>query len=117
MKLYEGSCHCGSVKFSVQLPPVEQTMRCDCSICSRKGIVMSLTVVAPEDINIFDPENALSIYQFGTKTARHHFCSKCGIHTFVETRLNPGHYRVNLGCIEGIDALDVPVELYDGKSL
>ena len=78
---------------------------------------MSSTVVAPEDINILDPENALSTYQFGTKIARHHFCSRCGIHTFVETRLNPGHYRINLGCIAGIDALRLPEVLYDGKSL
>ena len=50
-------------------------------------------------------------------TARHHFCGKCGIHTFVETRLNPGHYRINLGCVDELDALRIPEKIYDGKAL
>lgn len=78
---------------------------------------MTTTTIPPECIEISDPEGVLTTYQFGTKTARHHFCSRCGIHTFVETRLNPGHYRVNLGCVDEIDAMRLPEDLYDGKSL
>ena len=70
-----------------------------------------------QQIQVFDPEKALMTYQFGTMTARHYFCSRCGFHTFVETRLNPGHYRINLGCDDDIDAMRLPEELYDGKSL
>lgn len=117
MKTYKGGCHCGEVQFFVQLPDINQGMRCDCSICARKGIVMTDTVVSPEDIVISDDNDRLTTYQFGTLAARHHFCSKCGIHTFVETRLNPGHYRINLGCIDELDALRLPETLYDGKSL
>jgi hypothetical protein len=29
----------------------------------------------------------------------------------------PGHYRINLGCVEGVDALALPVEVFDGASL
>ena len=78
---------------------------------------MTTAVIAPECIEVFDPEGFLTTYQFGTMTARHHFCSRCGIHTFVETRLNPGHYRINLGCVDELNALRLPEELYDGKSL
>ena len=92
-------------------------MRCDCSMCARKGIVMSSEGVAPGSIEIFDEEDALSTYRFGTKTARHHFCSHSGIHTFVETRLNPGCYRINLGCVDDLDALHLPATIYPGKVL
>ncbi len=78
---------------------------------------MSSTVAPPEFIEISDMEGVLSTYQFGTLAARHHFCKRCGIHTFVETRLNPGHYRINLGCIDELDALRLPEVIYDGKSL
>ena len=78
---------------------------------------MTGTTIAPDNIDIFDSEGTLTSYKFATMTARHHFCSRCGIHTFVETRLNPGHYRINLGCVDEINALRLPAELYDGKSL
>ncbi|MBO6776507.1 MAG: GFA family protein [Marinibacterium sp.] len=117
MKQYKGSCHCGAVTFAFPCPEITRIMRCDCSLCARKGIAMTVTTIPPDQIEIFDPEGALATYQFATMTARHHFCSRCGIHTFVETRLNPGHYRINLGCVDEINAMRLPEELYDGKSL
>ena len=78
---------------------------------------MTVTTIAPDHIDIFHSEGTLTSYKFGTMTARHHFCSRCGIHTFVETRLNPGQYRINLGCVDEINAFRLPAELYDGKSL
>ena len=78
---------------------------------------MSATTIPPEDMDITAPPDALSNYQFGTMAARHRFCRICGIHTFVETRLNPGHYRVNLGCVDGFDALQLPDSIFDGDSL
>ena len=117
MKTYEGSCHCRAVRFSFRAPEIQKAMRCDCSICVRKGIMMTAKTVPPEDMTVLADEGALSLYQFGTFSARHRFCVTCGVHVFVETRLNPGHFRVNLGCIEGLDPLRLPEEIYDGKSL
>ena len=99
MKRYKGSCHCGAVTFAFLFPQIRSVMRCDCSLCARKGIAMTTTTIAPGQIEVSDPEDALMTYQFGTMTARHFFCSRRGIHTFVETRLNLGHFRVNLGCV------------------
>ncbi len=92
-------------------------MLCDCSLCRRKGSIMTSMVIPPEAIEIWVEGDAQRSYQFGTMTARHHFCSICGIHTFVETRLNPGCYRVNLGCVDALDALSLPSRVYDGKTL
>ena len=92
-------------------------MRCDCSICERKGIVMTQFVVPSSDLLIEDDGNLLRTYRFGTQTAKHHFCSQCGSHLFVETRLDPGHFRINLGCVDGVSSRQLPIEVYDGKSL
>ena len=114
---YAGSCHCGAIRFSFAADTIDQAMRCDCSMCARKGIVLSTFTLAPDQIAISAEPDAQQTYQFGTMTARHHFCGTCGIHTFVQTRLKPGHYRVNLGCVEGIDAFRLPETIFDGKSL
>ncbi|MES9870186.1 MAG: GFA family protein [Sedimenticola sp.] len=117
MKEYKGSCHCGAVTFSYTGEAIEKGLRCNCSICSRKGAMMSSEVIPLEKLKIDAEEGALGLYQFVAKTAKHHFCRQCGIYTFHETARFPGHYRVNLGCIEGIDPLALEADLFDGKHL
>ena len=114
---YTGSCHCGAIRFAFSANPIDSAMRCDCSMCRRKGAVLSTFTLAPEEIEIVAQPEAQRIYQFGTMTARHHFCGTCGIHTFVETRLRPGQYRINLGCVEGLDPFELPETPFDGMSL
>ncbi|MGD8926227.1 MAG: hypothetical protein PVG20_05225 [Thioalkalispiraceae bacterium] len=40
----------------------------------------------------------------------------CGIYTQYETARYPGKYRVNLGCIDEIDALALDYHVFDGKN-
>lgn len=114
---YQGSCHCGAVKFSYTGEEIARGLRCNCSICSRKGAMMSSEVIAPEALTIQAEEGTLGLYQFGTKVAKHFFCKQCGIYTFHQTIRKPGHYRVNLGCIEGVDPLTLEADVFDGKHL
>lgn len=79
--------------------------------------MMSPEAIAPERFKIDTKENALGLYQFGKKTAKHYFCKHCGIYTFHETARMPGHFRVNLGCVEGIDTFALEAEVFDGKHL
>jgi hypothetical protein len=78
---------------------------------------MSHEVISPEKLKIEANEGALALYQFGIKTAKHYFCKECGIYTFHETARKPGHFRVNLGCIEGIDTFSLEADVFDGKNL
>jgi hypothetical protein len=39
MQKYQGSCHCGAVRFEIETDFPELTM-CDCSICRRKNALM-----------------------------------------------------------------------------
>jgi hypothetical protein len=114
---HKGSCHCGAVSFEFEGPEITSGLRCNCSICRRKGALMTEFLVAPSDIDIADPENVLATYDFGSKVAKHHFCSRCGIYTFHQTVRKPGYYRANIGCLEGVDSNDLPFDVFDGASL
>ena len=114
---YVGHCHCRAVGFSFQAPSIVDGMRCSCSICVRKGAVMSSFTLSPRELEVDDPSHALSTYRFGDGVAEHFFCGRCGVFTFVTTRLRPGEYRINLGCIMGLDSLALPVTVYDGAQL
>lgn len=117
MTEYTGSCHCGAVRFHFNGPAIDAGMRCNCSICKRKGAVMSAFVIAPEDMRIDAADGALGTYAFGSGVAKHHFCTRCGIYPLHQTLRKPGHYRVNLGCVEGVDTFSLPVTVFDGASL
>lgn len=115
---YQGNCHCGNVSFSFEHEAITSGLRCNCSICIRKGAIMTDFVIPPDELKIEIKDNSLSVYDFDDKTAKHYFCNKCGIYTFNQTFRVPDHYRVNLGCIESIDTTAMTnVALFDGKSL
>tara|TARA_R110001583_G_scaffold194983_4_gene368280 strand:+ start:47974 stop:48201 length:228 start_codon:yes stop_codon:yes gene_type:complete len=52
--------------------------------------------------------DSLSLYQFGTRTAKHYFCGTCGIYTHHQRRSNPQQYGVNAGAIVGVNPSDIP---------
>lgn len=118
MNEYTGSCHCGAVHFRFQSDQsMTRGLRCNCSLCKRKGAAMSVETVAPEQVQIEAQEGQLGLYQFGKMTAKHYFCRTCGVYTFHETARQPGFYRFNLGCIDGVDPLPAEIELFDGENL
>jgi hypothetical protein len=117
MQDFNGSCHCGAVRFSYSGEEIRSGVRCNCSICSRKGAMMSAQLIPEDELHIDADEGALGLYQFGAKTAQHFFCKKCGIYTFHETARKAGHYRVNLACVEGVDIFDLEYEVFDGAHL
>lgn len=105
------ACHCGTVRFHVQLTNrLHTARRCTCSYCRMRGAV---AVSANLDgIEIVSGQDALTLYQFGTKAAKHYFCSRCGIYTHHQRRSNPNQYGINVSCLEGLSPFDfdeVPV--------
>ena len=113
----QGKCHCGAIRFSYQGKEISKGIRCNCSICVRKGALMTTEVIAPENIKIDAEGGALGVYEFSTKTAKHYFCKKCGIYTFHQTLRQPGFFKANIGCLEGVDTSSIEVINFDGKNL
>jgi hypothetical protein len=113
--LLTGSCHCGAVRFEVRTA-VEPAVRCNCSLCRRRGALMSPTFAA-ESLRIVQGEDQLTMYQFNTRVARHFFCQRCGVYPFHQTRKDAMLWRVNLGCIDGLDAYGLETTIANGASL
>lgn len=58
-------------------------------------------------LRIVKGADCLKLYQFNTNTAKHYFCSNCGIYTHHQRRSNPGQYGYNVGCLEGVNPFDI----------
>lgn len=108
------SCHCGAVVISVFLPNgLDSLRRCSCSICRRKGAIVAS--VKLKDLIVTQGLDKLTEYTFNTHTAKHYFCSVCGIYTHHQRRSKPDEYGVNVGCIEDIDITELKhMPLLDG---
>lgn len=104
--LHRASCHCGAVELELSLPNgIVDPRRCDCSICRRKGAIVASVPLS--GIRIVKGEDVLTLYQFNTMTAKHYFCSVCGIYTHHQRRSNPQEYGYNVGCLEGVNPFDL----------
>jgi len=124
VRTYHASCHCGSVRFEFKSEEITSGLRCNCSICIRKGIVMSPAYYPPEKVQL-EGESFLTVYQFGDKDVNHLFCRTCGISPFNRVAkiprdytgpARPGYYRVNLGCVQELDVFALDIEIIDGRS-
>ena len=89
LKEYQGGCHCGAVRFTYSGEEIRKGVYCNCSVCVRKGALMNTEPISPAKLKIEFKNDALGLYEFGTKTAKHHFCKRCGIYTSTRPEANP----------------------------
>ena len=110
---YQGSCHCGAVKFEVEAGEHIEVERCNCSICNMSG---HLHLIVPSScFKLLTDESELQTYTFNTGVARHTFCKTCGIKPFYIPRSNPDGADVNVNCLDDIPANMTIVE-FDGQN-
>jgi hypothetical protein len=113
---YQGSCHCGQVKFEVE-GDIAQVMECNCSHCSRKGYL--LWFAPREKLKLLSPEDKLATYTFNKHVIKHHFCPKCGCATFGfgTDASGTATAAVNVRCLEGVEPSKLKILSVDGRSL
>lgn len=110
---YQGSCHCGAVRFAVEAPEHLEVERCNCSICSKAGFLH--LIVPASQFELLAGSDALTTYTFNTGVARHTFCRHCGIKPFYTPRSNPDGIDVNLNCLD-TRPLSVTITEFDGRN-
>ena len=108
------SCHCGVVQFEIVSDLAEFTT-CDCSLCVMRNAVM--VKVSEADLTVTAGEDALTLYQWNMKIARHYFCRHCGIYVFHNKRAAPDHFGVNVQCFQGVDLSAVPIRATEGENM
>jgi len=111
MARYQGGCHCGAVRFTVELDgDPREVLDCNCSICTKKGF---LHLIVPDAALRFTGEPAT--YAFGTHVAKHMFCATCGIHAFYRPRSHPDSWDVNVRCLDGVPLSHWQIRPFDGE--
>jgi hypothetical protein len=109
--LHRGGCHCGAVQFEVIGPADLEALECNCSICTMTGF-LHLIVPASRFV-LHKGHDALTNYQFNTRTAQHLFCKHCGVKSFYVPRSNPDGYSVNVRCLDRSTIRSVAVTPFD----
>lgn len=110
----KGGCHCGAVRFEVQAPDEVEVQACNCTICRMTGY---LHLIVPKSrFRLLAGKGKLVTYAFNTGTAKHLFCSVCGIKSFYVPRSHPDGYSVNFRCLDAEDFRSVLTTEFDGRN-
>lgn len=118
---YRGSCHCGRIKFEVDLDLSSGTSKCNCTSCWKKRLWT--TRADPESFRSLSGEQELSGYKPGAATGHQGFCKNCGVipYGWVEaSEWNPSTYvSVNVAALDDLDPtelLEAPIKYCDGRA-
>jgi len=114
MLTHRGGCHCGRVRFEVAAPARVEVTDCNCSMCARSGYLH--LIVPKERFKLLSGAEVLTTYTFNTGTARHLFCSVCGVKSFYVPRSHPDGYSVNARCLDEGTIEDMTIVRKDGKN-
>jgi hypothetical protein len=117
MQTYNGSCHCGAVKYAVTMEPPTTATSCNCSICRRSGALLAF--VPATQFALEQGADALVSYKFNKGHIDHTFCKGCGIKSFASGKMRDGTptIAVNLRCVDGIDLDALTLKHFDGAKL
>ncbi|MGJ0493028.1 GFA family protein [Methylobacter sp.] len=110
---YQGSCHCGAIRFEVEAPDDLQVEECNCSICAKSGFLH--LIVPKSKFRLLSPEDNIITYTFNTGVARHMFCKICGIKPFYIPRSSPDGYDINVRCLD-TKPRSIAIEQFDGQN-
>jgi hypothetical protein len=113
MIVHSGGCHCGRVRFEVTAPARIEVAECNCTICSKSGYLH--LIVPAHRFQLRSGADALSTYSFNTHTAKHLFCSTCGVKSFYIPRSHPDGVSVNARCLDAGTIEEMSVAPFDGR--
>jgi len=82
-------------------------------MCSKTGY---LHLIVPQSCFwLLSGADALTTYEFNTRTAKHLFCSVCGIKSFYVPRSHPEGFSVNARCLDEGTVESMQVTRFDGR--
>ena len=111
--IYQGSCHCGAIRFEVDAPEDLEVDECNCSICAKSGYLH--LIVPKSKFRLLSGEDQMTTYTFNTGVAKHLFCKVCGIKPFYIPRSNPDGYAINARCLD-TKSRSLSIAPFDGQN-
>ena len=125
MKRYLGSCHCGKVQFEIQTQ-IENLRVCNCSVCHKRGAL--ITRVEEKQFTLLSSWDELTVYQWGSLTAKDYFCKSCGILPFRKSSALTNKeklagkraflgWSINARCLKDFEPDSVEILCINGRGL
>ena len=114
--MHTGSCHCGAVKFQVDVESgPEKVIECNCSHCSSKGLL--LWFVPRDALTTTAGEDTLATYKFNKKVIEHRFCNACGVEPFAFGQMPDGAKMaaINVRCLADFDLEGIERKPVNGR--
>lgn len=86
MQTHTGSCHCGAVRYEVDIDLSKGTLRCNCSLCAKARAWFAFAPA--EAFRLVEGEDALADYQWTPEgrprpNLHYRFCTTCGVRVFA----------------------------------
>ncbi|MFO0594965.1 MAG: GFA family protein [Myxococcaceae bacterium] len=116
MKTHHGSCHCGAVRYEVELQLEGRATRCNCTICTKLGVSGAIT--QPPRFRLLQGEEVLARYARHPDIAQRHFCSRCGVHCFSRgtlPELGGAFVGINVNTLDDVDLGEFTFAYWDGR--
>lgn len=124
-RAYQGSCHCGAVRFEADIDLGDGIRRCNCSFCLKLG--MKKALVPYEAVRVLSDRLLLEEYRpvpshWPEGDINHYYCSTCGAHplsrAFLEKEMGGHFWAVNVACLDNATEEELaaaPVIFEDGR--
>jgi hypothetical protein len=113
---HAGGCHCGAVRYEVDLDLSAGGTMCNCTICTKLATVGA--IVKPAAFRLVSGEASLSMYEWGTKSGQRKFCKHCGVSCFgtghIE-QLGGAYVSINLNTLDEFDYSKIKLGFFDGR--
>jgi hypothetical protein len=113
---HTGSCHCGAVRYEVELDLDEGVTQCNCSICTKVNQLGR--ILKPDAFKLLAGEESLSAYEWGGKVSRRYFCKHCGVHCFARgnlPELGGDFVSICFNTLDGVEFQGLKIVHWDGR--
>jgi len=118
-KTYQGSCHCGAVRFEADIDLSAGTSKCNCTYCWKTRWWGA--IIKPDAFRLLAGRELMG-YGFPTDKPGTRALCRCGITSFGWGHLPQigGDYvSINLACLDDLDPAELiaaPVRYMDGRA-
>lgn len=120
MKTYTGSCHCGAIRYEVELDLAQGTGKCNCTFCTKSRAWSAFA--RPPQFRLLAGKDKARAYRKHPEAPTKYFCAECGTLTHALGSADymggdfVGIFLSSLDDVEPQELIDAPVRYSDGRN-
>lgn len=114
-KTHHGSCHCGAIRYEIDLDLGGKATRCNCTICMKTGVTGASA--KPSALRVLTDESTFGRYSMSPVATRF-FCKNCGIHCYGRgdlPELGGAFVSINVNTLDDVDPGSLEISHWDGR--